>query len=291
MAVDAFIPEVWSRELLVALRKVLVAAQPAIVNRNYEGEITQAGDTVHIRPIGSVTVFNYVKNTNMPPPQELSGAEQLLQITESKGFNFQIDDVDAAQLDVDLMQGAMAEAANSLAEVADSFVINRMVTGTDPGNVIGTAAAPANVDATTLYDQLVDLGVLLSNAKVPRAGRWAMITPKAHGLLQKSDDFTKASDLGDDVTVNGRVGRAAGFDLFETHNMPTLGTGAAGDLARKPLIAGTNAATSYAEQINKTEGYRPEGRFADAVKGLHLYGGKVVRPTALAILLAEAADV
>lgn len=291
MAVTTFIPELWARELLLKLRKTLIAAQPRIVNRDYQGEINGPGDTVHINSFGTITVFDYVKNADMPVAQELTTTEQLLQITQSKGFNFQLDDIDAAQANPGLMQAAMAEAAYALADVADKYLLATQRDAVPSANTLGTAAAPQNVDATNVYDLLVDLGVILSDNNVPSAGRFALVTPKFHGLLQKSDDFTKASDLGDDVVVNGRVGRAAGFDILETPNIVTIGTGGAGDLTRKGIVAGYNGATSYAEKINKVESYTPERRFGDALKGLHVYGAKVTRPEALAMILAESADV
>lgn len=291
MAVDSFIPEIWAAELLRSLRKTLVFGQPALVNTDYEGDISDVGNTVRINTIGGVTVFDYVKNSDMPAPQELTTTSQLLQITQSKAFNFQVDDVDKAQAKPGLMQAGMEEASYALADVADTFIYSQMRSGLLAANSIGTAAAPVALTAANIYGHLVDLGVLLSNARVPFTGRWIVGTPKLHGLLQKAPEFVRAGDLGDDVVVNGRVGRIAGFDVMESHNIGNIGTGAAGDLARKVIVAGNRTATSYAEQINKTEAYKPERRFGDAVKGLHLYGAKVVKPAALAGILATADSV
>lgn len=290
MALDSMIPEVWTAELLTNLRKTYIYGQPGVTNRNYQGEIANRGDTVHITTIGPVTIVTYTKNGALPAPETLNSTDQTLLIDQAKAFNFEVDDIDQAQIGGTPMTGGMAEASNGLVDVADQFLATRMAAGVDPANVIGSAAAPQAISPATVYDILVDLGTLLTNARVPTTGRFAVVSARFHGQLAKSDEFTKASDLGDTTVVNGEVGRAAGFSILLSHNVPRLGTGAAGDLFRKAIVAGSSIATTYAEQINKVEGYRPEGSFSDAVKGLHLYGAKVTRPTALAMILAADAD-
>ena len=97
MAVDTFIPEVWAAELLVALKAEHVFGQGNLINRDYEGEISDFGDTVHINSLSAPTVQNYVKNTTNIAPQDLTTADQLLVIDQSKYFAFQVDDVDQRQ--------------------------------------------------------------------------------------------------------------------------------------------------------------------------------------------------
>lgn len=295
MALDSMIQEVWAAELLSNLRKTYVFGQPAVTNRNYEGEISARGDTVHITTIGPVTIVTYTKNGALPDPETLNSTEQTLVIDQSKAFNFEVDDIDQAQIGQGPMTGGMAEAANGLVDVADSFIQSRIaaaapVATDDSGAAYGSAAAPyAGLTNENVVDVLTDMATALTEAKVPTTGRYAVVPPRFHGRLVKSDDFTKASDLGDTTTVNGRVGRAAGFDILLSHNIPTLGVnGTAGNEDRKEIVAGSSIATTYAEQINKVEGYRPQGSFGDAVKGLHLYGAKVTRPTALVKIIVTA---
>jgi hypothetical protein len=274
MSLDNFIPTIWSNELLVNLRKSLIAGQPGVINRDYEGEIQNAGDTVKISSIGEVTIDDYVKNTDMSGPETLTDATRSLIITEAKYFNFQVDDIDRAQQTPKVMAGAMAEAAYGLADVADQFILGKYEDA-DAGNII-TETTPAAEDA---YEILVDLGVVLSESNIPKAGRWAVIPPWFHGLILKDDRFV-AAGAPQGALINGLVGRAAGFNLLESNNCPT---GGSGDEDLFYVVAGHPMAWSYAEQIRSVEGYRPQARFADAVKGLHLYGAKVVRPTALAV--------
>lgn len=281
MAIDNFIPEIWSARLLVSLQKSLVYGQEGVVNRDYEGEITQMGDTVKINSIGPITVGTYTKNTNIGDPETLTDEQTVLTIDQAKYFNFQVDDIDRAQQKPKVMDAAMQEAAYGLRDVADQYIAE-FYTDVASGNTIGNDTTPVEVDKTNAYELLVDLAVLLTDAKVPTTGRWVIVPPWFYGTLLKDDRFVDASKAGTtDGLRNGEVGKAAGFTVLQSHNVPNTSG------AKYKIIAGHPMAISYAEQINKVEAYRPEKRFADAVKGLHLYGAKLVRPEAIAVLTAD----
>ena len=282
MAINNFIPAVWSAQLLKALDKSLVYAN--LANRDYEGEIKSLGDQVKINSLGEVSIGTYAKNTNIDAAETLDDAQRILLINQGKYFNFQIDDVDKAQQKPKVMQEAMVRAAYALADVADQHIAG-LYTEISAGNALGTDVAPkvVSVAAATgvvpAYETLVDLAVTLTEANVPSTGRWVVLPPWYHGLLLKDSRFISAGTAKTDATLaNGFVGRAAGFDIYESNNVPNTN----GTLYK--VIAGYSGALSYAEQILDVEAYRPELRFADAVKGLHVYGAKVVRPTGLALL-------
>jgi N4-gp56 family major capsid protein len=281
MALNNFIPTIWSARLLQNLHKALVYAQTGIVNRDYEGEIKDKGDTVKINSIGPVTIGDYTKNTNIGDPETLTDNQAILQITQSKFFNFQVDDIDQAQQNPKIMDAAMSEAAYGLANVADQYVAG-FYTDVAADNVIGNDTTPVVPTKNDAYEYLVDLSVKLDENNIPAQGRWVIVPPWYHGLMLKDDRFTDASRYGStQALLNGEVGQAAGFRILKSNNVPNTSG------AKYKIIAGHPMAISYAEQVNKVEGYRPEKRFADALKGLHLYGGKVVRPTALAVLTAS----
>jgi N4-gp56 family major capsid protein len=283
MALNNFIPELWSARLLFNLQKALVYAQEGIVNRDYEGEIQAMGDTVRINSIGPVTVGDYAKNTNIGDPETLTDAQQSLLIDQAKYFNFQVDDVDRAQQKPAVMDGAMRESGYALRDRADQYVAGLHAQAAS-GNAIGSDASPKTDlgTAANAYNYLVDLGVLLDEANVPSEGRWVIVPSWFHGVILKDDRFVKSgTPAGDRVLRNGEVGEAAGFRILKSNNVPnTSGT-------KYKILAGHPLAISYADQVVKVEGYRPEKRFADAVKGLHVYGAKVVRPKALAVLTAN----
>lgn len=286
MAVTTFIPELWSARLLYALEKAHVATN--LVNRNYEGEISNHGDTVHINTIGAITVKSYTKNTDIADPEVLSTTDQTLVIDQSKYFNFQVDDVDKVQAAGELVDTAMGRAAYALADVSDAYLLGVIAAGAAAGNTIGSAAAPVALTASNVYENIVKLKTKLDKANVPNTGRTIVVPPDVHSLLLLDDRFAKSTaTAGQEALINGLVGRIAGFDVYMSNNVKTgIGT----DTGKTPyfeITAQITDATTYAEQIIKTEAYRMEKRFADAVKGLHVYGAKVTDGTKIAKILAS----
>lgn len=286
MAVTTFIPELWNARLLYALEKAHVATN--LVNRNYEGEISNHGDTVHINTIGAITVKSYTKNTDIDAPETLTTTDQTLVIDQAKYFNFQVDDVDKVQAAGELVDTAMGRAAYALADVSDAYLLGVIAAGAAAGNTIGTAAAPVALTASNVYENIVKLKTKLDKANVPNTGRTIVVPPDVHSLLLLDDRFAKSTaTAGQEALINGLVGRIAGFDVYMSNNVKT---GVGTDTGKTPyfeITAQITDATTYAEQIIKTEAYRMESRFADAVKGLHVYGAKVTDGTKIAKLLAS----
>lgn len=276
MAIDAFVPEVWAAELLVALEKSLVYAAPGVVNRNYEGEISRFGDTVHIVGLADPTIGTYTKHTDISI-EDVDDDGDTLVINQAKYFAFEVDDIERRQARSDVMSEQARKAAYLLRDVADQYVAGLMATDVDSGNVISSSDATINKSSPeAAYELLVDLAVILDENNVPAEGRWVIVPPAFHGLLLRDTRFIGAGDAqGAATRANGVVGQAAGFSVRRSNNVPDGDSG-------KMVIAGYVGATTYAEQISSVEAFRMEKRFADAVKGLHLYGAKVVRPTALA---------
>lgn len=277
-----FIPTIWHARLLQALDKALVYAQPGIVNRDYEGDIRESGNTVKIASIGDVTIDNYTKDTDIADPEILTDDDQSLLIDQAKYFNFYVDSVDRAQQNVNTMDEAMRRSAYGLRDKADTFIAGVMDAAVPNGNKIGSTGTPKVPTKDTAYEYLVDLGTLLDEANVPGEGRWVVVPSWFHGLMLKDDRFVSAGTMRtDQVLQNGEVGEAAGFKILKSNNVPNT----AGE--KYKILAGHSIATSYAEQILDLVTYKPEKRFGDAVKGLHVYGGKVVRPDSLAVLIAS----
>jgi hypothetical protein len=283
VSINAFIPEIWSAELLSSLKKSLIFGGPTVVNRDYEGDIRTQGDTVRITSISRPSVGTYVKGSTSIVPEQLTDAQRTLLIDQAKYFAFEVDDIDIAQAANGgaLMTEAAVEAGYALADVADQFIA-ALYTGVDAANALGTIAvtSASPVDA---YDKvLVPLKVALDQSNVPTAARWIVIPPWFHGRLLRDDRFIRwdASNTTEGLR-NGIVGRAAGFDILVSNNAPFV-TG--DDYA---VIAGHPMAISYAEQITETDAYEPHDSFSDALKGLHVYGAKLVRPTAIATAVAS----
>ncbi|SFE54759.1 P22 coat protein-gene protein 5 [Actinopolyspora alba] len=276
MAITNFIPEVWSAQLLTSLKNSLVYAQSSTVNRNYEGEISNYGDSVRITNVVRPTVGTYTAHTDITV-EEVSDESRTLAIDQSKYFAFEVDDIESRQARGGVMDEAASEAAYVLSDTADAFLATTMQAGVAASNQL-TAVGDGTTGATTseLVQLLIDMKVRLDEENVPSQGRWVAITPAIHGSLLSSDQFVRADASGSTQALrNGMVGRAFGFDVLLSNNAP------AGASSGKTVIAGHAMATSYAEQINNVEAMRLEKRFSDGLKGLHLYGAKVIRPTAL----------
>lgn len=280
MSVATFIPEVWVAELLMSLKKSLVFGAPGVVNRDYEGDISQAGDTVHINSVSRPTVGDYEPGVTKITPERLTTAQRTLVVDQSKFFAFSVDDVDARQAAGDLIPAGMAEAAYALRDVTDQFLELKIRTGVQASNVLPDITGA--ILSEVIYNTLVDLSVLLDEADVPAEGRWAIVPAWQHGHLLKDERFVSfGTGQNRETLENGIVGAAAGFVIHKSNNIPNT----TGDLY--PMHVGHAMATTFAEQINKTEAYRPQDEFSDAIKGLHLYGAKVIRPQALATVEIE----
>lgn len=277
MSLSNFIPTVWSARMMQALERALVYGQTGVVNRDYEGEIRDKGDSVRISSVGDVTVKDYDKAVQLDAPEGLTDAGQMLLIDRGKYFNFSVDDIDAVQANVDVMSEAQRRAAFRLRDKADQFIAasHALVPST---NLVGSDGSPVVPTASTAYELLVDLSVKLDEADIPDDMRFVVVPSWFHGLLLKDPRFVQSgTPVGDAVLRNGQVGEAAGFRVLKSNNVPnTTGT-------LYKIIAGHDMGYSFAEQIVKVEAYRPERSFADAVKGLHVYGGKLVRPYAWAV--------
>jgi hypothetical protein len=276
MAVKTFIPTIWEARLLESLKNVQVAAN--LVNRDYQGNITGQGDTVTINSIGAITVADYKKNTDVSDPQELTTSDTKLVIDQAKYFNFQVDDVDAAQAAGNLVDAAMTEAAYALNDAADAYILSQIAAGATTANTNkGVALTSDNV-----YENMVKLATILDKNNVPNEGRSVVVPPDVYALLLLDDRFVKASDgaTANGVLLNGQVGSVDGLTVYKSNNVYSTGS----TTKTFTVTAQVPSACTFAEQIVKTEAYRIEKRFADAVKGLHVYGAKVTRPDAIAAM-------
>jgi len=277
-----FIPTVWAARLLVALDKALVYGQHGVCNRDYEGEILKAGNTVKVASISDVTIGDYVKNNDIDDPETLSDTEQTMLIDQAKYFNFCIDSVDRAQQNVNVLDEAMRRSAWGLHNAADTFIAGVMDAAVPAGNKIGSTTTPKVPTKDDAYEYLVDLGVMLDEGDIPNTGRFVIVPAWFHGLLLKDDRFVRSGTAaGDRRLANGEVGEAAGFTILKSNNVPNTAA------TKYKIIAGHPFATSYAEQILDVQTFKPEKRFGDAVKGLHVYGAKALRANALACLIAN----
>lgn len=287
MSIENFNDTKWADSILLNFNDAHVYVSRC--NREYQGEISESGDTVKINSIGRVNTFTVTKGSDITAAQDIEGAQQALVIDQQVGFHFYIEDIDKAQNTPAVMGEATREAGWALADAADVAVADHMrdnvdgvASGAGNGNwltnrTIGTA--DGDEDA---YETLVDLRTELNRDNVPTMGRWVVVPPDYEGFLLKDPRFVSFGTGQNNAALkNGAIGRAAGFDIQISNNVPTAASGSGMTHA---VIAGGMSACTFADQIppGKTEAYRPQLRFSDALKGLHLYGFRVTRPYALA---------
>ncbi|MFF3094146.1 P22 coat protein - protein 5 domain protein [Streptomyces cyaneofuscatus] len=285
MSINNFKPEIWSNLTLTALRNSLVYAQPQLVNTNYQGEITSQGQSVHITTIGDPTIFDYSPGDTINY-EDVETAGTDLVIDQGKAFAFKLDDVDKAQALVSPMQQMAQNAAYGLRDKADAYVAS-LYTGVAAANTLGSTGSPINTytDSKDAYNKvLVPLRTKLNRANVPSEGRYLVGSPEFIGSLLSDDRFIRADASGTTEGLrNGFVGRAAGFDILESNNTPNP----TGDI--QVVQAGYPGAITYAEQILETEALRLQSTIADGVRGLHVYGAKLLRPTGIAVAFIDPA--
>ena len=279
MAITNFIPEVWSASILEALRAKLVF--PSLCNRDYEGDIREAGDTVHITGYDDVTVKKYTRGTNITVDAVTDANKGTLTIDQSDYFAFKVNDLDKVQAKSDLTGNFTNSAAYNMALNVEKYI---------SGLMDKAATAPAKTISVTTpsdaYLAVVEARKQLDKQNVPTEGRWIVVSPDFYALLLQDSRFIEGTEAGHNTLLNGVVGSVSGFTVVESNNVPTV----SGKPSKQSIIAGTNAATTFAQQVNKVEAMRMQDDFADMVRGLDLYGGLVVRPECLTKVVLTLGD-
>lgn len=276
MATDYFIPEIWSSKLLLDFQKAAVWA--GLTNRDYEGD-AQKGNTVHIPGIVDVTITDYKAAGRKTSAEGVSSTGVDLLIDQEKSFDFYIDDIDRAQSSPSF--GAYTQSAtNGLVQDADSFLAKLAV---DNGTAQDDTTAPT--DAESAWAVLEAAMLALDVGSVPTANRVAVVNPYFAQFLTGYDSkLTSVDTSGDSAGLRqGTIGEVAGFRVVKSANLPAT----ADKLPQ--VVAFHTSAIAYASTISEVEGMRAQDKFADRLRGLHVYGGKVVRPDAVSVFTAAAA--
>lgn len=277
--IDSFIPEIWAAQLLITKEKSLVFA--SLANRNYEGEIKQHGARVKISQVGSIAVNTYTKNsTSALTIQFLSDAQVFLDIDQAKTFAFRVDDIDKAQIDIPFMQESMRKAGYQLNDYADQFLAGKYG---DCNLARNSSSSPVDMTSTNVETEFMMMGQTMDEANAPREGRFAVVPP----WVVTKIGLAGIKSLTDNTAVyqNGLLGRAFGFDFYLSNNVNKDSTA----WADTKIICGIKGETfTFAEQLLNIESYRmtDEG-FGDVVKGLQVYGGRILQQDVSGVLFAD----
>jgi hypothetical protein len=304
-----FIPEIWSGKLIEKFYDATVMA--AIANTDYEGEIKNQGDTIHIRQRPDIIISNYTPDTELSV-QRPNAAIVDMTIDYAKYFNAVADDVYAVQSDMDLL-GMWAEDASEQMKVTIDrellalVVLNGAKATQNRGLTAGRISANINLGVTgtpvlvqnrnvaagqvEVIDLIVDLGSVLDEQNVPETGRWIIIPAWMAGQIKKSD-LRDASLSGDSTSIlrNGRLGMIDRFTIYMSNLLPA---GVSGGLAASEVavFAGHNMAVTFASQLTKMETMRSERTFGELIRGLQVYGSKVIKSEAIAQAIVKKAPV
>jgi hypothetical protein len=313
----AFIPTLWSGKLLAKFYQNTMLSE--VTNTDYEGELKNQGDTVRIRLAPSISISDYTVGQNLsyevPTP-----IFQDMQVNKGKYFGVQVNDVLSYQSDMNLMNMFTEDAAKQLKIAIENEVFfNSFVTeGPAAANEGGTAGAIsaaynlgtdiAPIDQATpenVLKAILRMSTVLDEQNVPEDGRFLIISPFDRHLLMQSN-IAQAYFTGDQASTirTGKIGMLDRFSVYVSNLLPkgsagkalvagltdpATGGAVADAKARRTMIAGTKAATSFAMTINKTEPLRNQTDFGDIVRGLAVYGRKVVKPEALVVAQVGAA--
>lgn len=270
MAYSNFKPTIWSKFIQTELEKKCKLVEDCWTQ--FEGEAKQGG-RVKILGIGAPDIFDYVPGTGIPAPATMEGTSVQLDIDQAKAFNFMIDDIDKAQSVNGLMETLIKEATAKMAKTRDSFVASLAKDATyasESTQVTTPAQAKALVDEALLSlrenDVDVDDDVTIT------------VSPFFYQLFR--DALTELKTNNDELIKKGVVGMYDNCKVKLSNNLYNDGTD-------DYMMVRTKRAVAFAGSIDETEAYRPESFFADAVKGLNVYGGKIVRPKEIFVIKAH----
>ncbi len=290
-----FLPKVYSKQVLNFFRKASVAE--AITNTDYAGEIAAFGDTVRIIKEPVISVDQYERGGTVTKTA-LTDAEVTLIVDVANAFKFIVDDIETNMSHVNFREVATSSAAYALRDAFDTGVIAKMFAGvsaSSPNHILGsdsaTDLAAGTFDGTgnldigyasgehDPIDVLSHMARLLDEQSVPEEGRWFLANPQFYEQLVQTSSKLMSVDFnaGQGSIRNGLVssGKLRGFDMYKSNNIAAT-TNAAGK-----VIAGHMSSTCTAQTITSTEVMRDPDSFGDIVRGLHVYGAKVLRPEAL----------
>ncbi len=268
---SAFIPEIWSQKLNTMLSKSCVMLQ--CVNRNYEGEIKNQGDSVKIITPAEVSISTM--GSSAITYNELAPEETDLVIDQKKFFAFKINDVAQAQANQSIMEAHLQNAKKAIEQVQDSFLLGQHAY-VDSANIVEGGSAIV-LDKSTIYANFVKLALKLKNSDAVSNNQkpWVVINPTVEAFLLQSTEFIGAHNVADETLREGAIGRIAGMDVLVSTNLSDVD-------GKFYVLAGTNEAITFASQLSKIESLRDQDSFSDLVRGLYLYWAKTVQPKSLA---------
>ena len=288
-----FTPEIFSQKVLKFFRRASVAED--ITNTDYAGEIENFGDTVRIIKEPTITVSSYARGS-VVSPQDLADDQITMVVDQANAFAFKIDDIEERQSHVNFEALATSSGAYSLKRKYDANILQAMADGAgNTGTSVGTAASPIDITGSGNEDAAVNLLMtmarILDDQTVPEENRWFVAPPIFYeNAFKAGAKFAEVQVTGDGTTPlrNGLVmaGNIAGFNCYKSTALNNSGTDVVTITSQDTtndfvVLAGHMSSTATASHIAKTEVVRSTETFSDIVRGLHVFGRKVIRPEAI----------
>lgn len=262
-----FIPEVFSRKLQAKFYSQTVLSE--VTTNEYEGEISGLGNKVNIRTVPAVSVADYTGSLSY---SDVTSSTIELNIDKAKSYAFKVDDILKEQADIDFMNEAANDAAQNMKIAIEQDVFANVAAGSSLTDINAT---PSNITAANVLGFILDAGQQLDENNIPEDGRFMIINPAVATLLKQSE-LRQAYLTGDNVSPlrNGFIGTVDRFNMYVSNNLSTSAGVTSG-------LYGHPKAIAYASQMTNTETVRLESSFGDGVRGLSVYGYKVILPTAI----------
>lgn len=288
-----YIPEIWAGKMVVKF--YLSTVFNPISNTDYQGEITKYGDKVHIRVVPDITISDYIigQGLNYERP---TTSDVELDIDKGHYYAFAVNDVEKVQSDLSYVEKWTDDAGQQMAKTIDSGILSNIYSeadsdnsgvaaGADSKNIdLGVTGTPEAVDKTNILDYIVDMGTVLDEQNVPDTARWQIMPPIFCGMVKKSD-LKDASLAGDGTSIlrNGRIGAIDRFTIYRSNNIAKNGT----TPEEWNMIFGHPSCLTFASQIVEHETLKNQDDFGDLIRGLQVYGYKVVNGKGIGHFVAK----
>lgn len=276
MAYQNFIPSVWSEGINRELERLCVFAEDC--NRQYEGQIKKKGESVTILGVGKPTIKSLSKanrNNDIDAPEEVEDTSVIMYINQIRYFNYMVGDIDKAQAVGGVMDALEAETSEGLADEVDKY-IGALATDssvkklyTSPVKIVDGTAGTSEKNVLHVLDEAIQ--ALYENDVKSTTKIVVTVSPRFYTLFKRA--YTDKDTDNSEILKNGKVGKYGNVIVKMSNNVYKTDSGATDN-----IMIRTQRAIAYAKPLTHTEPYRPEKKFADAIKGFILFDAQVVRP-------------
>ncbi len=276
MAYENFIPTVWNEAIQRELEGNYVFVEDC--NRQYEGDVKKRGDSVRILGVGRPDVKELERKNasgDIDGPEELEDESVTMYVNQINYFNYMVGDIDKAQAVGGLMDALVKETSEALADKVDAYVarmaIDKNVAKLYAGaqKIVSDAAASGEKNVLDVLDEAIQK--LYENNVRNSTGIIVTVSPRFYTLFKRA--YIGKDTNNSEMLKHGKVGMYGNVTVKMSNNVATLDGGATDN-----IMIRTKRAIAFAQPLTTVEPYRPEKKFADAVKGFILYDAKVVRP-------------